>query len=267
MHGRMRLYLRYVGISARSQMEYRASFVMLSLGQFLVTVIEFASILLLFQRFGGISGWTLPEVGLFYGMINTAFAFADAASRGFDVFGPMIRSGDFDRLLLRPRSTVLQVAGTELTLRRVGRLAQGITVLAWSCSSLSIHWSPGKVALLLGAIAGGICLFIGIIVLQATAAFWTTDTLEMFNTLSYGGVQTAQYPLSIYARWLQRFFTFVVPLAAISYFPGIAILGRGDPLGSPLFLRYLAPILGPVFLLLATQAWKLGVRHYQSTGS
>ena len=267
MEGRLRLYFRYVAISAKSQMEYRASFLMLSFGQFLVTCIEFASIWLLFQRFGGISGWTLPEVALFYGMINTAFAFADAAARGFDLFGPMIRSGDFDRLLLRPRSTVLQVAGTELTLRRVGRLAQGLIVLTWACTSPDIAWTAGKAALLLGAIVGGICLFVGIIVLQATAAFWTTETLEMFNTLSYGGVQTGQYPLSIYARWLQRFFTFVVPLAAISYFPGIAILGKADPLGSPIFLRYLAPLLGPVFLALSTQAWKLGVRHYQSTGS
>jgi ABC-2 type transport system permease protein len=267
VEGRLRLYFRYVAISAKSQMEYRASFVMLSFGQFLVTCIEFAAIWFLFQRFGGISGWTLPEVGLFYGIINTAFAFADAASRGFDVFGPMIRSGDFDRLLLRPRSTVLQVAGTELTLRRIGRLAQGIIVLAWSCSQLGVMWTPGKVALLLGAIAGGICLFVGIIVFQATAAFWTTETLEMFNTLSYGGVQTGQYPLSIYARWLQKFFTYVVPLGAVSYFPGMAILGRVDPLGSPAALQYIAPLLGPVFLFLSTQAWRLGVRHYQSTGS
>jgi ABC-2 type transport system permease protein len=248
-------------------MAYPGSFIMLSIGQFLVTFIEFATIWLLFQRFGSIAGWTLPEVALFYGMVNTAFSFADAASRGFDVMGPMIRTGDFDRLLLRPRSTVLQVAGTELTLRRIGRLAQGIVVLTWSCAHLAVAWTPAKIALLAGAIAGGICLFIGILVIQATAAFWTTETLEMFNSLSYGGVQTSQYPLSIYARWLQKFFTFVVPLAAISYFPGIAILDHADPLGSPLFLRYLAPVLGPVFLFLATRLWRFGVRHYQSTGS
>ncbi len=248
-------------------MAYPGSFAMLSLGQLLVTFIEFASIWLLFQRFGSIAGWTLPEVGLFYGMINTAFAFADAASRGFDVFGPMIRTGEFDRLLLRPRSTVLQVAGTELTLRRVGRLAQGLVVLTWSCSKVAVAWTPGKVALLCAATIGGICLFIGILVLQATAAFWTTETLEVFNSVSYGGVQTAQYPLSIYGRWLQRFFTFVVPLAAISYFPGIAILGRGDPLGSSGVLRYVAPVLGPVFLFIASRLWRVGVRHYQSTGS
>jgi ABC-2 type transport system permease protein len=44
MQGRLHLYMRYVGISVRSQMEYRGSFIMLSIGQFLVTAIEFASI-------------------------------------------------------------------------------------------------------------------------------------------------------------------------------------------------------------------------------
>lgn len=263
----LKLYARYLGISIRSQMEYRASFVMLSIGQFLVTIVEFASIVLLFDRFGGIRGWTLPEVGFFYGLINTAFSITDAAARGFDVFGAMVKGGDFDRLLLRPRNTALQVAGTELTLRRIGRLAQGAIVLGWSSTQLSVVWSVGKVLLLAAALAGGASLFFGIIVLQGTLAFWTTEPLEMFNTLSYGGVQTAQYPIPIYARWLQRFFTFVVPLAAVCYFPGIAILGRDDPLGTGRLFQYCSPVIGIVFLLVSLQVWKLGVRHYQSTGS
>ena len=263
----LKLYARYLGISVRSQMEYRASFIMLSVGQFLVTIIEFASIVLLFDRFGGIQGWTLPEVGFFYGLINTAFAITDAAARGFDVFGAMVKGGDFDRLLLRPRGTALQVAGTELTLRRVGRLLQGSLVLAWSASRLSVAWTPGRVLLLLAALAGAGCLFFGVLVLQATLAFWTTEPLEMFNTLSYGGVQTAQYPIPIYARWLQRFFTFVVPLAAVCYFPGIAIIGKEDPLGTGRVFQCCAPAIGVAFLVVGLQVWKIGVRHYQSTGS
>jgi ABC-2 type transport system permease protein len=262
-----RLYLRYLGISIRGQLEYPASFVMLSIGQLLMTGVEFAAIWLLFQRFGGIRGWSLPEVGFFYGLINLCFAVADAAAHGFDVFGSMIKSGEFDRLLLRPRSTTLQVAGTELTLRRVGRFLQAAIVLGWSLSRLPIHWTLAKAGLFLAAEAGGFCLFLGVVVLQATTAFWTTESLELFNTLSYGGVQTAQYPLSIYSRWLQRFFTFVVPLAAVSYFPGIAILGRDDPLGTGRVFQHLAPLIGPAFLALSLQAWKLGVRHYTSTGS
>ena len=267
MVGGIRLYGRYLGVSVRSQMQYRASFVMLSIGHFLITGVEFAAILILFDRFGTLRGWTLPEIGLLYGMINTAFALSDAASRGFDLFATMVKRGDFDRVLLRPRGAALQVAGQELTLRRVGRLAQGLIVLGWSASRLGIAWSTGKVLLVAASIASASCLFFGIVVLQATAAFWTVETLEIFNCLTYGGVQTVQYPVAIYRTWFRKFFTYVVPLAAVSYFPGLAVLGKTDPLGTGRLFQSLAPLAGPAFLGLSLLAWRVGVRHYQSTGS
>ena len=101
-------------------------------------------------------------------------------------------------------------------------------------------------------ILGGACLFYGIIVLQATLAFWTTESLEIVNTVTYGGVQSTSYPLAIYRRWFQRFFTFVVPLACVSYFPVVAILGRDDPLGTSRLFQILAPLVGVAFLVLCT---------------
>ena len=198
------LYGRYLSVSVRSQMQYRASFVMLSLGYMVTTGLEFVAILVLFDRFGTLVGWKLHEVAFIYGLVNISFAFADAMSRGFDLFGTMVKSGEFDRLLTRPRSTALQLAGQELTLRRVGRLAQGLIVLVWASVGLELDWSVIKVGLLLATVAGGICLFMGLVVLQATLAFWTTETLEIMNTVTYGGVETTQYPISIYHPWFRR---------------------------------------------------------------
>ncbi len=262
-----RLYSRYIGISFRSQMQYRASFLMMSAGQFLLIGIEFLSIWVLFERFGSIQGWKLAEVALFYGMVNMAFATAEAVARGFDSFANLVKSGDFDRVLLRPRSTALQLVGQELQLRRIGRFLQGLVVLLWAASALEIAWSPARVALIIASVLGGACLFFGLIVLQATLAFWTTETLEIMNTLTHGGVIAAQYPLEIYRPWFRKFFTFVVPLACVNYFPGLAILGRSDPLGTPVLFQWLAPGVGVVFLIVALQVWKIGVRHYRSTGS
>ncbi|MEE2831463.1 MAG: ABC-2 family transporter protein [Candidatus Latescibacterota bacterium] len=50
----------------------------------------------------------------------------DATSRGFSSFETMVKSGDFDRLLLRPHSAALQLAGQELSLLRVGRFALSV---------------------------------------------------------------------------------------------------------------------------------------------
>jgi len=264
----LRLYGRYVGISLRSQMQYRASFVMLAAGHFVVTGIEIFGIWALFDRFKHLRGWTLPEVAMLYGMINVAFALAEGFGRGFDTFSGLVRTGRFDQMLLRPRSTILQVAGAEVQLMRIGRLAQGLIVLLVATAALDVTWTVWRVGLLVGAIVGGMCLFIGLFVLIATACFWTTQTLELMNALTYGGTETGQYPLPIYRAWFRKFFTFVVPLAAVTYFPATAILGRSDSLtGSPMWFRCAAPLIGVAFLLVSLQAWRFGIRHYRSTGS
>ncbi|HEY3267487.1 MAG TPA: ABC-2 family transporter protein [Armatimonadota bacterium] len=261
------LYGRYIGISIRSQMQYRASFVMQTIGHFLVTGIEFLAVWALFARFGQLKGWSLPEVALLYGMAQVSFAIADAVSRGYDLFGNLVKSGDFDRLLLRPRTTQFQVAAQEITLKRIGRLTQGLAALAWAAMALRLPATPERVALIGAAIVGGACLFHGLVILQATAAFWTVESLEIFNILTYGGATAAEYPLTIYHDWMRRLFTWIVPIACVNYLPAYAILGRPRPPEMPAALPWLSPLMGLAFLLAARQAWGFGVRHYRSTGS
>lgn len=262
----LKLYLRYVGISFRSQMQYRASFAMMALGQFVSTALEFVAIVALFDRFGGLQGWTLPEVAVFYGMVNVGFAVSEAAARGFDTFPGIVRTGEFDRILLRPRSTILQVAAREFQLMRVGRLGQGLAVLLWGAAALGAEWTLPRTGLLVFAVAGGACLFAGLFIAQATMAFWTIETLEIMNTVTYGGTETGQYPISIYRPWFRGFFTFVVPLACVTFYPALAILGREGG-GAPGWFLWTAPAIGIGFLLLTVRAWRFGVLHYHSTGS
>lgn len=261
------LYWRYVRVSLHGQMQYRAAFLMQSFGQFLVSIIEFLGIWVLFARFGSLRGWTLAEVAFLYGMVNTTWAVTDATSRGFDVFGNTVKMGDFDRILLRPRSTILQLAGYEMTLRRIGRFLQGFIVLIWAIGALDIAWSPGKVVLFLTAFVGGYCLFYGLLIIQATFCFWTTEALEIMNVFTYGGLETARYPMSIYGRNFRRVFTYVIPLACVTYFPATVILDKPDPLGFPMWFPWIAPSFGVAFLAVSLAIWRFGVRHYQSTGS
>lgn len=263
----LRLYLRYISISFKAQMQYKVSFLLQTLGHFFVTAIEFFGIWALFSRFNSIGTWTLAEVALFYSMVNISFACADALGRGFDTFGKIIKSGDFDRLLLRPRSTVLQLLGTEFTLKRMGRLSQGLVVMGWSLTTLHVPLTLPTLWLLSTSLIGSIALFMGIVILQATLTFWTIESLEIMNILTYGGVETAQYPFSIYSKWFQRFFTFFIPLACVSYFPILAVLNKATIFSVPLWFCFVSPIAGIVFLLMALRLWKIGERYYCSTGS
>jgi ABC-2 type transport system permease protein len=261
------LYRRYAAASIKSQLQYRASAVMTAFGVLLTTSSEFVAVWALFDRFGQIRGWRLPEIALFYGIISITWALCDAIARGFDNFAQIVKSGEFDRILLRPRSTVLQLLGQELTLRRVGRLVQGTALLGYAFAAGTIAWTLGRAVLLVAAIACGSCVFLGIVVLQATSAFWTVESLEVWNSFTYGGLTMGQYPLAIYRSWFRALFTYVFPIGCVTYFPGVAILGRADPLGAPPIVGWLAPLAGPVFLAGCLQIWRIGVRHYRSTGS
>jgi len=266
MRDALRMYGRFVGISIRGQMQYRASCVMSAIAPFLTLATECLAIWARFDRFGSLRGWSLAEVALFYGIVNIAFSLAETIGRGFDTFPAVVKAGEFDRLLVRPRSTALQVAGREFQIR-CGRIAQGMVVLGGAIGATGVEWTLARAGLLLATIAGGTCVFTGLFVLQATMSFWTIETLEIVNTVTYGGTETAQFPLDIYRPWFRRFFTYIVPLACASYLPALAILGRPSPSGTPEALLWLAPLVGVAFLAVTLRIWRCGERHYLSTGS
>ena len=263
----LRLYGRYAAASIRGQVSYPGTLAMMTFGAFLITIIEFVGVWALFQRFGQIGGWKLGEVALFYGFVSVTFSIADAVTRGFDVFGSVfVKTGAFDRLLLRPRSTALQLMGYEIRLTRIGRFAQGLLVFCLGCAMTGFHWSPAAAAILVFAMAGGVALFSGLLIMQATLSFWTVESLEAVNILTYGGEAAAEYPMNVYAAWFRDVLTFAVPIGCVTYLPMLAAMGRSDPLGAPDWVLPLAPTAGFAFLGFALFIWRFGLRRYASAG-
>jgi len=259
---------RYMSASLRAQMQYPASTILLAVGSFVATILDMVAIWVLFARFGAVDGWRFGDVAMFFGLISISFAIADFLSRGFDVLGTeFIKTGNFDRILLRPRTATLQLMGHNFRFNRAGRLAQGLVVTVIATQSLGFHWTAPAIALALWTIAGGVALFVGLMVIQGALAFWTTESLEVMNLLTYGGVQAAQFPLGLYEKWFRNFLIFVVPIGCVAYFPVLAILGKPDPLGTPSWLLPFTPLAGFAFLALSFLAWRAGVAKYTSTGS
>ncbi|MGV3710210.1 MAG: ABC transporter permease [Gemmatimonas sp.] len=262
------LLWRYFTAGSRAQLQYPGSALMLIVGQFGATIIDMIAIWALFDRFGAVDGWQFGDVAMFFGIVSISFAIADFTSRGFDVIGTeLIKTGNLDRLLVRPRTLTLQLIGYDFRLSRMGRLLQGIIVVLIATRSLQFQWDFTAIAMTLWTIAGGVALFFGLMVVQGTISFWTTESLEAMNLLTYGGVQAAQFPLGIYERWFRNFLIFVVPIGCVAYFPVVAILGKPDPLGTPSWLLPFAPLAGFAFLALSFLGWRFGVAKYTSTGS
>jgi ABC-2 type transport system permease protein len=248
-------------------MQYRLSFILMLLGNFLGSFIDFIGIWVLFSRFGSLKGWELSEIAFFYGVINLAFGFAEGFGRGFDMFYLQVINAEFDRTLLRPRGTVLQVLAHDFQLRLAGRMVQGLIILVWASLNLGIDWNIAKMGLLFFSVLGGVMVFTGLMIMQAAMCFWSTQSLEIVNSFTYGGVETTQWPLPIYNRWFAKIFIFIIPLACVNYFPAVAIMGKTDVLNSPSWFQWISPLAGFIFMAAALWLWQFGVRHYRSTGS
>ncbi len=256
------IYLRYISMEIRRTMEYRSTFILTALGQFGMSMLSFLGISLLFAQFSNIRGWTFGEVALCYGVTNCAFALAECFARGFDRFASVIRLGEFDRVMLRPRSTLLQMLGSAFEIGRLGRVIQGLMAISVALPGLPL--TAGKAWLICLMVLSGTVIFTGVFILGAVVCFFTVEGLEWINVFTYGGREAAGYPLSIYGKWMARFFTFVLPFGCFNYLPLTYIVGRA---GGSEWIYVLSPVVGMLFIVPCLWIWRWGVRHYLSTGS
>ncbi|WEG12184.1 ABC-2 family transporter protein [Pullulanibacillus sp. KACC 23026] len=260
----MSLIGKYMAILLKGQLQYRASFLLLALGQFLTPFSLLAGVYILFAKFGEIKGYSFYEVGLCFAIIQMSFAISECLARGFDSFSSLVVSGDFDRLLVRPRNTILQVIGTKFEFTRIGRFLQSIVVLIWVLGHLSIHWDLIKAVTVVLMVLSGVFIFTGIFILAATMCFWTIESIELANIFTDGGRELAQYPINIYKKWVTRFFTFVIPFGCANYLPLLFLLGKTK---GPELLYACIPLAGILFIFPCLLVWQIGVRYYRSTGS
>ena len=258
----MKLYFKYIGMLFQCRMQYKTSFFMTALGQFLVSFTTFIGLFFMFDRFGAVEGYTLAEVMICFSVVLTAFSLAECFVRGFDVFPRLIRSGDLDRILVRPRSVVFQVLTSNIDFSRVGRLFQALVMLIYAIPRCGVDWTPDKILTLVLMMLGGVLLFAALFVLYAGISFFTIEGLEVMNIFTDGSREFGKYPLSVYGEGVLKFMTYVIPFALVQYYPFLYLVGRSDRVW-----YMLLPLAAGLFLTPCAIFFRVGLRKYQSTGS
>ncbi|HWQ59512.1 MAG TPA: ABC-2 family transporter protein [Clostridia bacterium] len=258
----MRLYFKYLGIQLRCQMQHKSSFLLNMLGQALTSLTTFLGVYFMFLRFHTVAGFSFEEVLLCFATVLLSFSAAECFGRGFDAFSRMLGNGQFDRVLVRPRNEVFQVLGTNVDFTRLGRFLEAVVVFVYAIPRCGVVWTWDKVVTLALMLVCGAIVFVGLFIVYAALCFFTTEGLEFINIFTDGGREFGRYPFSVYGEGVLKFFTFVVPLALFQYYPLMYLLGRADR-----WWYCLLPPLSTLFLIPCLLLWKLGVRHFRSTGS
>lgn len=216
----------------------------------------------MFYRFNSVEGFTYSEVLICFSVVLIAFSLAECFFRGFDTFSGVISNGEFDRIMLRPRNTMFQVLASKLEITRLGRLFQAAVILIYAIFNCGVIWTADKIFTLIIMIIGGTALFSGLFIIYASICFFTIEGLEFMNIFTDGGREYGKYPMLIYGDYVLKFFTYIIPLACVQYYPFMYLIGRTKNV-----LYSLTPLAAFIFLIPCLILWKIGVRHYKSTGS
>lgn len=260
--GNIKLYKKYASVCTQSIMQYKMSFALMIIGRFILAFNEFIAIKFLFSGFTQIKGYTYGDVLLCFSVIQMSFTLAELFGNGFKVFSQMVRRGEFDRMMLRPCSLILQVIGTRFEVGRTGPLLTALITLALGIRHSQVTWNLMTIWTITAMIIGGTLLFIGLFMLEASLCFFTIEDTSLVNALTYGAKTHGQYPIDIYGKGILRFCTYVIPYTLIQYYPLQFLLGRTHN-----WYLMFYPLGIIVFWLVCYSVWRFGVSRYKSCGS
>ena len=258
----MKLYVKYASVCMQSVMQYKVSFLLMIVARFMLAFCELIAIRFLFSGLTQVKGYSYGDVLLCFSIIQMSFTFAELFGNGFKEFSGMVRRGEFDRMMLRPCSLVLQIIGSRFEVGRTGPLLTALITLVLGIRHSQITWSIMTIWTIAAMIIGGSLLFIGLFVLEASFCFFSIEDTSLVNILTYGAKSHGKYPIDIYGKGILRFCTYVIPYTLIQYYPLQFLLGKTDN-------WYLAfyPFGIIVFLCICYFIWRFGVKHYKSCGS
>jgi ABC-2 type transport system permease protein len=258
-----RLFGMYFSQYAKARLEYRADFFSAVLASFLGTAASFGFLLIVFSRGVAVRGWKFEEMVFLYGFSLIPFGIFNVFSWNLWMFAERyLIEGRFDRVLLRPVSSVFQVLFESFRLESVESIVTGIVAVLWASRRLGLALTFGDaVIFLLWATAGGV-IYVAIFLALTSMSFWIEDRIgispPVFNLMQFG-----RYPLTIYDVWVRLALSFVIPFAFASFYPTARFLRRPEFL--PEF--WAVPFVAAISMSLALLLWKNGVARYHSTGS
>ena len=258
----MRLYFKHMKLCTKSAMQYKKSFILSLISQIFVVFTYYFTIIALFDKFGNLDGYTVYDVLLTFSIVQIGFSFNETFFRGIDKFDELIINGGYDRLLVKPRSILLQLMAQQIDLIKASRLIQGIIVLVIALVNLDIVWNINKVITLILMIISSIVLFFSIFLLSASYCFFTVQALEVRNLIADGGKHMAQYPIGIFRKGFVFIFTFIIPYGFVNYYPLLYFIGKVDNV-----LYGYTPILVGIFLFIAMSLFNRFSKRYLSCGS
>lgn len=258
----LRLYFIIEAQYIKARMQYRADFIISSIGMFFSSLATLAVFWLIFETVPDLAGWSLPEMVFIYAFYMVAISPMQIL---FDHFWQLrfhVQQGTFVKYYFRPLNMMFYYMSEMFDLKGLTQLVVGIGLLAYSSHQLGLAWDPARLGLLALTLFSASLVQIAIIVTASCACFWVIDSYPVLG-LAWKLREFAPYPMNIFEGVFRFTFTYILPIGFVAFYPSQLFLRPQDVPA----LVYFSPLIGIGLFALAYQVWKLGVNSYSGTGS
>ncbi|MEL7368559.1 MAG: ABC-2 family transporter protein [Myxococcota bacterium] len=258
----LRIIAQMMKTSTQAQAQYRIDFLMQIFLAGFWAIWHIAPLWIIFELRPTVAGWTRPQAML----VMSAFLMLKAMIEGLimpnlDQLVEGIRSGTFDFILLKPADAQVMISFSKILPAKLVDFAAGVGLSIWSIAVLEP--APSALAIFCGAlmlIAGALAIYALWLMVICTAFWWVkVDNLSFLFTSVF---DAARWPITVFRGWIRTVLTFVVPVAIMTSFPAMAILGRLS-----LEAGLGAWALAGTMLIVSRIVWRRALRTYASASS
>ena len=258
-------YLRLLGVQVRTSLltllQYRVDFATEGLLELLWTATALVPLFVAFQARESVVGWTFEEALLVVGWFTLLQAVLEGAiNPSLTSVVEHIRKGTLDFILLKPADAQFLLSTAKFQPWRATNALAALAIFIFAFRRMGVTPTLSGLALAVALLAVAVVLLYSMWILTVSAAFFVVR----IDNLSYlfGAIfDAARWPSSVFRGVVGFVFTFVIPLALMTTYPALALLGRLRP-------ATLGPALAIAAVFAATSrlVWLRALARYTSAG-
>ncbi len=208
-----------------------------------------------------IGDYTSDQMVVFFLVYQFVDTFAQILYRGVYLFSHLVRTGDFDSMLIKPISPLFRALTGKPDINDAVFLIPSTALSIWILTQLSLTITLQSSLLFLVLLSNSLLLATALHILVLVVGILTTEVdgvIWLYRDLS----RMAQFPVSVYIQPLRSILYFVVPVGIMMTIPAETLLG----VSSPAVIMF-SCLFGIVFFLGSLKLWHWSLKKYQSASS
>ena len=259
----LKLYPKYVSMSLRSALSYKADSIIMIVSFAIIEVISLLTIYLIVGSVPAIGVWTFETLAFLFGFTLVPKSIDHVFTDELWILAyRAVRRGDLDIYMTKPINPLFQYVARTFKWDGFGELVVGIVIMCIFAPQAGITWTAsGVIGIILCAVFGIFC-FTGIKLLFASLAFWVKSAGIFLNTV-YEFSNYAKYPVRYMGKAFASIMFFVIPFGLFLYYPVECIVTGANIWFAVLY----SAIAAVVLMALGLGVWHIGISRYESAGN